>query len=410
MKPRRSLGLLIVLVASSVAIRSSIISAGTPENEKPPRCTGIHEITIQSQVLDETRVLQVRLPQGYDSGDRRYPVLVVLDSEWHFNLAAADVELLSECSYVQPHLIPQMIIVGITNVDRNRDFTPTHDLEQGRMKFPTSGGAAQFRRFLVDEVLPMVDRTFRTHPYRVLAGWSLGGLFTVDTLLRESKAFDAYLAISPSLWWDDAMTLELLAQRDAGAFPVHPKNLVVTLGSEEKNTMVANSTNEFISHLESHPIRNVAVELVPVEGLGHNFSPKMAFFLGLATLFSDWNPPASLTDQGLAAIDAYFAALTERYHFPIPVPEGLYGSAGWKLFEANQRDEACTVFQTWVERHPESPMALASLGAYYRESGDTRQAAVLLKRALTAEEQSAQPRTSFIFDLRREIEALSPEE
>lgn len=174
--------------------------------------------------------------------------------------------------------------------------------------------------------------------------------------------------------------------------------------------MVANSTNEFISYLESHPIPKVAAELVPVEGLGHNFSPKMAYFLGLATLFSDWTPPGDLADQGLEAIDAYFASLTARYRFAIPVPEGLYGSTGWKLYEAEKLDEALAVFQAWVQRHPESPVALASLGAFYRETGDTRQAAVMLRRGLEAEERSATPRPSFIFDLRREIEALSPEE
>jgi hypothetical protein len=278
------------------------------------------------------------------------------------------------------------------------------------MKFPTSGGAVDFRRFLVTEVLPLIDRTYRTHPYRVLAGWSLGGLFTIDTLVRQPEAFDAYLAISPSLWWDDELTLDFLSKRGAGVGPNRQKYLVVTLGSEEKKTMVANSTNAFISFLESRPIPNVRVELVPVAGLGHNFSPKMAFFLGLANLFSDWNPPAELNGQGLAAIDAYFAALTERYRFSIPVPEGLYGSAGWKLFENGEPDQARAVFQTWVERHPESPVALASLGALCRELGDTEQAAVLLRRALAAEEKSAQPRQSFIFDLRREIEALPSEE
>jgi hypothetical protein len=332
----------------------------------------------------------------------------LLDAEWHFTTAAADVELLSECSYARPHPAPRMIVVGVVNTDRNRDFTPTCRPEQAGMKFPTSGGSARFRRFLIEEALPVVDATFRTRPFRILAGWSLGGLFTVDTLLSETPVFDAYLAVSPSLWWDDGWTLKQLQAGAFGTGPATSRQLVVTLGTAERDrgSMVARATAGFMDHLESHPLAHVDAELVDIEGMGHNFSPKLAYFYGLATIFDDLALPASLYDEGLAAIDAHYAALSERYKFTVDVPEDVYGTLGWRLFEAGRRDEAGQVFRTWAERHPESAVAVASLGSYCRETGETGRAADLFRKAIALEEGAAQPRRDFILDLGRDIDAL----
>jgi enterochelin esterase-like enzyme len=84
-------------------------------------------ITLHSTVLGEERKVVVRLPEGYDTSETRYPVLYLLDGEFFFQQAAAAVQFLSENAYVhyaainQP--IPKLIVVGIVNVDRNRDFT-----------------------------------------------------------------------------------------------------------------------------------------------------------------------------------------------------------------------------------------------------------------------------------------------
>lgn len=174
--------------------------------------------------------------------------------------------------------------------------------------------------------------------------------------------------------------------------------------------MVARATTEFLDHLEKQPLENVDVELVPIEGLGHNYSPKLAFFYGLATIFGDLNLPAATRDQGLAAIDAYYAALSERYKFELGVPEDVYGALGWQLFEADRHEEAGEIFTIWAERHPESSVALASLGSFCRETGDSQRAVDLFREAILLEEQTARPRQGFILDLRRDIDAVQSSE
>jgi pimeloyl-ACP methyl ester carboxylesterase len=74
----------------------------------------------------------------------------------------------------------------------------------GSTPFVGSAGAAdKFLSFIADELLPTIDRNYRTRPYRVLIGHSLGGLFAVYALMNCPEVFKGYLISSPSLWWDD---------------------------------------------------------------------------------------------------------------------------------------------------------------------------------------------------------------
>lgn len=400
----------IVCALCSVVVGAVTRASELPEIRGISQTGGTREIVLASRLLGQDRTLLVRLPRDYETGTDRYPVLFLLDAEWHFNIAAADVELLSECSYATPHPIPELIVVGVVNPDRNRDFTPTSCPVFRNMRFPTSGGAAAFRRFLVEELLPTIDRKYRTHPYRILAGWSLGGLFTIDTLLSDTPVFDSYLAISPSLWWDDEWILKRLGEIPEGADHRKGKQLTVTLGSAEKGSMVEGSTRAFLGRLADHPLDGATVEEVPIEGLGHNYSPKMAYFLGLASFFADWNLPREVRERGLEAIDSYYASLGARYHFEVPVPEDVYGDLGWRLFEAEKRDEAGEVFRAWTTRHPRSPVAMASLGSFYREVGEVAQAVAMLRAAIEAEKESARPRQGFLLDLQRDVDSLTGEE
>src|SRR3712207_3662198 len=102
--------------------------------------------------------------------------------------------------------MPEMIVVGISNTDRTRDLTPTRVArlpDNPNAGFPTSGGADKFLKFIETELIPMVESKYRTQPYRALAGHSLGGLFAVHTLVTKPELFNSYIAVSPSLQWDN---------------------------------------------------------------------------------------------------------------------------------------------------------------------------------------------------------------
>ena len=101
--------------------------------------------------------------------------------------------------------------VGITNTDRTRDLSPTHVQQAGATgapQFPTSGGADKFLKFMETELFPQIEKNYRVHPYRILAGHSLGGLFAVHAMIARPELFNAVIAVSPALQWDNQVIVK----------------------------------------------------------------------------------------------------------------------------------------------------------------------------------------------------------
>ena len=154
-------------------------------------------VTFESKVLGETRRLRISVPEHYASLPDGCCVLYMLDGDSLFVPAVASARHLGEFD------APPIIVVGIDNTERTRDLTPPATDAKTKADFPTGGGSAAFRRFLVDELKPFIEGRYRTNGIDVLAGHSFGGLFAAETLLEEPEAFDGYLVLSPSFWWDD---------------------------------------------------------------------------------------------------------------------------------------------------------------------------------------------------------------
>lgn len=156
-------------------------------------------LTIRSKVLGEARTINVYLPDGYATGTQRYPVLFLIDG-------GLDQDFLhvvgaSQLGTVWGRSLP-VIVVGIATEDRRRELAgPTSDPELLK-RYPTAGHSADFRRFIAEEVKPLVAARFRTNGDDGVIGESLAGLFIVETWLRQPGLFKRYAAISPSLWWD----------------------------------------------------------------------------------------------------------------------------------------------------------------------------------------------------------------
>lgn len=184
--------------------------------------------TIHSNVLGDTRRLNVYLPPDYKDASRRFPVLVLLDGgeaeDFHHITGLAQVT----AAY---GAVEELIVVGIEGVDRKHDLTaPSSNPEDIRLD-PTSGGAAAYRRFLVEEVKPWIAAHYRVSGRTGLIGESLAGLFTVETCLRAPQSFDDYIAASPSLWWDrESLSREAAADFAKGDF--NGRQLWMSVGNE----------------------------------------------------------------------------------------------------------------------------------------------------------------------------------
>jgi predicted alpha/beta superfamily hydrolase len=148
--------------------------------------------SLQSAVLNQNRKFSVYLPEGYDADTSKYPVIYVLDADGRDQHTVPTARFLFLNSKM-----PKAIIVGVMNIDRNHDFLP--DSAKGA---PTGGGADNFIRFFEKELIPSIDKNFRTEAFRVIVGHSYGGLFALHILLNDPALFDAYIAIDPSVWYN----------------------------------------------------------------------------------------------------------------------------------------------------------------------------------------------------------------
>jgi predicted alpha/beta superfamily hydrolase len=142
---------------------------------------------MHSTLLNEDRKMLIHLPASYDSSGKSYPVLYLLDGTPAFLL-----EMIAITNRLRnDRNVPEMIIVAIENGDRNRDMMPV--VAKG---FPGPPRAEAFLGFLENELIPDIDKTYRTTQPRILQGKSLSGLFTIYALLAKPTMFNAYVACS----------------------------------------------------------------------------------------------------------------------------------------------------------------------------------------------------------------------
>lgn len=165
-------------------------------------------LTFESTILGEQRQLNIYTPPSYGKTDKKYPVIYVLDGSLDEDFIHI-VGLAQFSSFSWINTIEESIVVGISNVDRKKDFTFPTTNKKDKEEFPTTGHSANFISFLTKEVIPMIDKTYQTTIDKTLIGQSLGGLLATEILYNHTSLFDKYIIVSPSLWWDDESLLSI---------------------------------------------------------------------------------------------------------------------------------------------------------------------------------------------------------
>ena len=186
--------------------------------------------SISSKILNEERELLVHLPNNYyENTELNYPVLYLLDGQRNLNHTAGTLDLLNQSSMAQ-----EMIIIAITSTYRTRDLTPTYD--ESYNKWGISGGADNFIDFMEKELIPYVNKNYRTNSFKILSGHSFGGLLVIHALQSRPQLFQAHFAFSPSLWWHDEVVL-----KDTEKFLASTKELnnylYINMGNEGGNML-----------------------------------------------------------------------------------------------------------------------------------------------------------------------------
>jgi predicted alpha/beta superfamily hydrolase len=258
---------------------------------------------IHSSIEQEEYELQISLPAGYEKGDKKYPVVYLMDSQWDFPLLKA--------LYGQQYFdgfIPEMVIVGVTwggvnpNPDslRARDYTPTNE-----KRLPQSGGAAKFLSFLQKEVIPLVETTYRIDKNdRILMGCSLGGLFTLYTLFTEPGLFQRYVAASPAFAWDN----EVIYRYEQKYFEKKsnpPAKLFMCVGGVERGLP---GFERLAKHLSERNYTSLQIKASVLENTGHSGTKAEGYARGLQYVYE--RPAVSLPNEALTKFAGHYKTTT----------------------------------------------------------------------------------------------------
>ncbi|MFD2824654.1 alpha/beta hydrolase-fold protein [Lacinutrix iliipiscaria] len=240
---------------------------------------------IKSNILNKERPIIISLPIGYKDSNTNYPVLYVLDGLQNIKHTVGTVELLTESG-----LIPPLIVVGLESLDRTKDLTPSNAGQNvhgsaGNVGIPQSGGAPKFLEFLSEELIPFVDANYRTHPYRILEGHSLGGLFSVYTLMERKDLFDAFIVEAPALWWNK----EEMTEKAKSFFKSNEslnKTVYFGIGGGDGWGM-RQELLRYVDTIKENPPKNFRWLHEEVGDEGHMVSRLILNYNGLKFLFSD---------------------------------------------------------------------------------------------------------------------------
>jgi predicted alpha/beta superfamily hydrolase len=350
----------------------------------------LSEVKLPSEVFGGERVILVLEPAGAREAGRRLPVLYFADGDRLMPAMAAAMRVL-----VDAGVMPELLLVGIRHADRTRELTPTAGwmptARGGRRDVPGSGGADQLLDHLEREVIPLVERTWKVEPLRLLAGHSFGGLFALHALATRPALFQGWLAISPTVHWEG----DLVPRRVAAALAARaPRgSLVVTQGDE--GPVAAAALTALEAALAAGP-GGLAVQVHRFAGEDHGTVVLPSLSRGLRELFPGWRMEIGLDEVGprggLAAVERHYRALSERFGYEVPMPEALVNLAGYQALQDGQPEEALRAFQRNVADHPRSPNVHDSLGEAFERAGDLQAAAASYQRAWELAEKQGDPR------------------
>ncbi|MBQ4875706.1 alpha/beta hydrolase [Pseudoalteromonas luteoviolacea] len=180
----------------------------------------------KSQYLTELPKITVALPSSYEANaTKNYPVLYVLDGELNGELVNGMLHRLHLSNGTNEH-----IIVGLTSHDRITDFAPTVNRDP-RGPVGAGGGGDKFLDFIENELIPQVNKTYRTNNFNILAGHSIAGLLVIHSFQSRPKLFQGHLAFSPAVWWGARETAKATQKYVTSKQPI--KNyLYMNIGSE----------------------------------------------------------------------------------------------------------------------------------------------------------------------------------
>jgi len=356
--------------------------------------------TIESKILQENRAIFIYTPASA-SKDRnsttRYPVMYLLDGESFFNSFTGMVQYLSSIGKM-----PEMIIVGVTNTDRRRDLTPTHfvywsDGEKDEKGLHNTGGGEKFLSFIQHELIPHVESAYPTAPYRMFVGHSLGGLTVLNALANHSSLFKSYVAIDPTVWWDNRLIMQQTEKALVKGSYANKSLFYASANTMDKNMdtiRVVNDTDQANIHVKDNLLFRGLLQQDKTSRLNwqwkyypednHLSVPFISAYDALRFLFKGYDLGKEMDDPSLTAeyIQSHYQDVSRLLGYELKPEERILNIIGYIHLGEKRYQQAYCFFKMNIDSYPQSFNVYDSMSDYYLAVGDKKNAISVLSKAL----------------------------
>jgi len=326
---------------------------------------------LESAKVGETREFWVSLPDGYFENEERFPVVYMMDGDFNFNSggigAVRHAAQLGET--------PEFIIVGIKNTNRSKDIFPEVVTYADGSK--DGGRADQYLDFIQEELIPHIEKTYRTENFRVLYGTSNSGFTAVYSLFRNPATANAYIAASATLSIPYFRKERDNLIRD---FKGGRRRLSLVMGEHDFPTVISGS-GALKEQIGLNAPVGLSCRLAVIRNGEH--VPANSLIEGLRDLFDGWKVTQRLTEASFPEIRAQVEARLSKFGVPGKLPEDALRELGKTLLGEKKFDMAIEVFEYRARTFPRSADAQVSLGDAYGQAGKPEKARECYQQALS---------------------------
>ncbi|MCB4797995.1 alpha/beta hydrolase [Neotamlana laminarinivorans] len=335
---------------------------------------------LESLKLDQTREIKIQLPRGYENNpEKKYPIFIVLDGDYMFEVVAANVDYLS---YWQD--MPDAIVVGVNQVD-----TRFEDSMYGQQNSLPIDSSASFFEFIGIELVPYIEKTYRTTGFRVLVGHGSTANYINYFLLKPLPLFSGYIVSSPEL---APNMLDYIPERFQ---KLEDKTFYYLANTKKDSKSVLEMTSALNQDLVSIDNPNIEYTYKLYEGASHYSLPTRVIPEAIEQFFKIYQPISKEEYQNVILKLEYspvtylqekYGAINDFYGVEKPVIINDFKAIAAAI-EKNEGFEYYEELSKIANKYyPDSLLSGYYLGRFYEETGKAKKAMHTYQEAFAKEE------------------------
>jgi len=325
------------------------------------------EVTIYSDIAQQDLTFHITIPSNYKSeGKNRYPAFYTTSGRSRLDVLKTQVNWLSHVGFAP---LPQVFFISLPSIDAD--------------KFTKASGSLYSLTTQVyeEEVIPYIEKEYRTQPYRVIEGFSSNANQLLSIFIEKPQLFNAYMIFSPALGLDKSKLVEKLLTQKADSRYQY-RSLYLSLGSFKENKI---PFEKIQNHLASWTKSNIKGLEVITEDLSHrNYlsAPVVGLINAAEKVFSDRQPEAALFEKtGISGVKQHFTQLHQKYGYKLDADNTIV-DLGFYYARIKQFKKAEEILNTLINTSPGNVIYLVRLSEIQQQGKNNEKAKTTLKLAL----------------------------